>query len=240
MILDVDRFPKDKRLKEACRSIMRLSRQLTFIIFNTGCVQEKMGVKPKSHFPDKTPVSFVLLDNSHLTEHGVTYFCKNLRYLCWLHQIEIIRHITLGRQSPYYFSGKLSLKKGTSWIEIVVLDAKDWRFKVAERWTDYSFREAVLISLMSLQFGLIMAKKPLLYCDGSSHFSENELSKMGVLKLIECTVLKWLLLEFRVYHAFQGHNFQSCGRDWNHAILKLYEAVQGKKRNGLRGRLLTK
>ncbi len=27
-------------------------------------------------FPGKTPVSFVLLDNSHLTEHGVTYFCR--------------------------------------------------------------------------------------------------------------------------------------------------------------------
>ncbi|WP_027421614.1 hypothetical protein [Lachnobacterium bovis] len=25
--------------------------------------------------PVKTPVSFVLLDNKHLTEHGVKYFC---------------------------------------------------------------------------------------------------------------------------------------------------------------------
>ena len=50
---------------------MKSSRQL----FNTGRVQEKMGVNKKP-FPDKTPVSFVLLDNNHLTEHGVTYFCK--------------------------------------------------------------------------------------------------------------------------------------------------------------------
>lgn len=42
--------------------------------FNSGRVQEKMGVNEKS-FPEKTPVSFVLLDNSHLTEHGIRYFC---------------------------------------------------------------------------------------------------------------------------------------------------------------------
>ena len=33
-----------------------------------------MGANEKP-FPEKTPVSFVLLDNSHLTEHGVRYFC---------------------------------------------------------------------------------------------------------------------------------------------------------------------
>ena len=42
--------------------------------FNTGRVQEKMGANEKP-FPEKTPVSFVLLDNSHLNEHGVRYFC---------------------------------------------------------------------------------------------------------------------------------------------------------------------
>ncbi len=34
-----------------------------------------MGVNEKP-FPEKSPVSFELLDNSHLTEHGVRYFCK--------------------------------------------------------------------------------------------------------------------------------------------------------------------
>lgn len=40
----------------------------------SGRVQAKMGVNEKA-MPLKTPVSFVLLDNSHLTEHGVRYFC---------------------------------------------------------------------------------------------------------------------------------------------------------------------
>ena len=33
-----------------------------------------MGVNEKE-LPAGTPVSFVLLDNHHLTEHGVSYFC---------------------------------------------------------------------------------------------------------------------------------------------------------------------
>ena len=42
--------------------------------FNTGRVQEKMGVN-KAELPAKSPVSFVLLDNHHLSEHGIRYFC---------------------------------------------------------------------------------------------------------------------------------------------------------------------
>jgi 2,5-diamino-6-(ribosylamino)-4(3H)-pyrimidinone 5'-phosphate reductase len=34
-----------------------------------------MGVNGKK-MPAKTPVSFVLLDNHHLTDHGVKYFCS--------------------------------------------------------------------------------------------------------------------------------------------------------------------
>lgn len=33
-----------------------------------------MGVNT-SAVPDKSPVSFVLIDNQHLTEHGIKYFC---------------------------------------------------------------------------------------------------------------------------------------------------------------------
>ena len=33
-----------------------------------------MGINSKP-LPDKTPVSFVLVDNKHLSEHGVRYFC---------------------------------------------------------------------------------------------------------------------------------------------------------------------
>jgi 2,5-diamino-6-(ribosylamino)-4(3H)-pyrimidinone 5'-phosphate reductase len=46
--------------------------------FNTGRVQAKMGVNEKE-MPEKTPVSFALLDNHHLSKHGVRYFAARSR-----------------------------------------------------------------------------------------------------------------------------------------------------------------
>ena len=40
----------------------------------SGRVQAKVGANEKP-LPGKTPVSFVLIDNHHLTEAGVRYFC---------------------------------------------------------------------------------------------------------------------------------------------------------------------
>ena len=41
---------------------------------NTGKVQAKIGVNTRP-LPNKTPVSFVIIDNKHLTSRGVEYFC---------------------------------------------------------------------------------------------------------------------------------------------------------------------
>lgn len=45
---------------------------------NSGRVQAKMGVNEKP-MPAKAPVSFVLIDNNHLTEHGIRYFCARAK-----------------------------------------------------------------------------------------------------------------------------------------------------------------
>ena len=91
--LDVDKdFPKIDGLKEGLPQYYEIEQTTDLWSFNTGRVQEKMGVNQKT-FPDKTPVSFVLLDNSHLTEHGVTYFCKKSK---------IFVLITSNRNHPAY------------------------------------------------------------------------------------------------------------------------------------------
>ena len=74
--LDVDSdFPKIDGVKEVLHQYYEIEQTTDLWSFNTGRVQEKMGVNKKT-FPDRTPVSFVLLDNSHLNGHGVTYFCR--------------------------------------------------------------------------------------------------------------------------------------------------------------------
>ena len=47
---------------------------------NSGRVQAKMGVN-EMPLPEKTPISFVLIDNHHLTGQGVRYFCARAREL---------------------------------------------------------------------------------------------------------------------------------------------------------------
>ena len=73
--LDVDKdFPGIDGLKDGLHQYYEIEQTTDLWSFNTGRVQEKMGVNEKP-LPEKTPVSFVLLDNHHLTEHGVRYFC---------------------------------------------------------------------------------------------------------------------------------------------------------------------
>ena len=73
--LDIDRdFPKIPGVREGLYQYYEIEQTTDLWSFNTGRVQAKMGVNEKE-LPDKTPVSFVLLDNHHLTEHGVKYFC---------------------------------------------------------------------------------------------------------------------------------------------------------------------
>lgn len=73
--LDVDRdFPEINGVREGLHQYYELEQETDLWSFNTGRVQAKIGANHRD-FPAKTPVSFVLLDNHHLTEHGVRYFC---------------------------------------------------------------------------------------------------------------------------------------------------------------------
>ena len=73
--LDVDKdFPKIAGVSEGLHQYYEIEQTTDLWSLNTGRVQEKMGVNTKP-LPNKTPVSFVLIDNKHLSEHGVRYFC---------------------------------------------------------------------------------------------------------------------------------------------------------------------
>ena len=73
--LDVDRdFPKLPGVREGLGQYYEIEQTTDLWSLNTGRVQEKMGVNEKP-MPEKTPVSFVLVDNKHLNAHGVEYFC---------------------------------------------------------------------------------------------------------------------------------------------------------------------
>lgn len=77
--LDFDRdLPRLPGVREGLHQYYEIEQMTDLWSFNTGRVQVKMGVNEKE-MPEKTPVSFALLDNHHLSKHGVRYFAARSR-----------------------------------------------------------------------------------------------------------------------------------------------------------------
>lgn len=73
--LDFDKdLPHIPGVKEGLQQYYDIEQTTDLWSLNSGRVQEKMGVN-KKELPAKTQVSFVLIDNYHLTEQGIRYFC---------------------------------------------------------------------------------------------------------------------------------------------------------------------
>ena len=73
--LDVDKdFPRIPGVREGLHQYYEIEQTTDLWSLNSGRVQAKMGVNSRP-IPEKGPVSFVLIDNHHLDENGVRYFC---------------------------------------------------------------------------------------------------------------------------------------------------------------------
>ena len=73
--LDVDKdFPKITGVKEGLHQYYEIEQTTDLWSLNSGRVQAKIGINT-ADMPNKTPVSFVVIDNKHLKENGIRYFC---------------------------------------------------------------------------------------------------------------------------------------------------------------------
>ena len=189
--LDVDRdLPEITGVREGIHQYYEIEQTTDLWSFNTGRVQEKMGVNEKE-MPGKTPVSFVLLDNRHLTEHGIRYFCE-------LSDQFVL--ITLNTDHPAFgikadnlhiiYQEKLSLPEALKRLK------KDFG---CERLTIQSggtvnglFLREKLFDYVNIVVApvLIGGKDTATLIDGRSLVSTSQLGELGVLKLLECRVLE--------------------------------------------------
>ena len=201
--LDVDiDFPKIAGVKEGLYQYYEIEQTTDLWSVNSGRVQAKIGVNT-ADMPDKTPVSFVIIDNKHLQEHGVRYFCAlskqfvlvtsnekhpafeieedNLRIL---YQNELSLKDVLTKLKSEYSCERITIQTGGTLNELFL----------REKLIDYI--DIVVAPV------LIGGKDTSTLIDGTSIMSESELSKTGVLKLQECTVLKdsYLRLRYEVIH----------------------------------------
>ena len=103
--LDFDKdLPLIPGVKEGLQQYYDIEQTTDLWALNSGRVQAKMGVN-EMPLPGKTPVSFVLIDNHHLTEQGIRYFCA------WSKEFVLVTsnktHPAYQVEEPaYYLSGQ--------------------------------------------------------------------------------------------------------------------------------------
>lgn len=199
--LDVDKdFPNIKGVQEGLHQYYEIEQTTDLWSLNSGRVQAKMGVNTKQ-MPQKTPVSFVLIDNHHLTEHGIRYFCALSKEFVLVtsntnHPAFQVKednfHIMYQRElSLADLLSKLKTDYGCERITIQTGGTLNGLF-LREKLFDYI--DIVVAPV------LIGGKDTSTLIDGKSLFSESELSQVGVLELQECAVLEnsYLRLRYKV------------------------------------------
>ena len=195
--LDVDKdFPKISGLKEGLSQYYEIEQTTDLWSFNTGRVQAKMGLNEKP-LPAKTPVSFVILDNTHLNENGIKYFCAKSKEFVLLTSNKNHPAFNVKEDNLHIFCKEnFSLKEALEYLYSLGCE----RLTVQSGGTVNSlFLREKLFDAVDIVVApvLIGGKDTSTLIDGKSLMSEEELSLLGVLKLTDCTVLKDSYLRLR-------------------------------------------
>lgn len=199
--LDVDKdFPKITGVCEGLHQYYEIEQTTDLWSLNSGRVQAKMGVNTRP-IPSKGPVSFALIDNNHLDENGVRYFCALSKefVLITANQNHPAFHIN-ERNLHIIFQKELSLKNA---LAILKADFGCERLTIQCGGTlNGLFLREKLFDYVDIVVApvLIGGRSTATLIDGQSLLSENELSQLGVLKLQECAVLEnsYLHLKYQV------------------------------------------
>ena len=190
-VLDVDQdFPYMDGVKEGLHQYYEIEQTTDLWSLNTGRVQAKLGVNEKE-MPPKTPVSFVLIDNSHLNEHGVRFFCElskqfvlittnpehpafgvNAENLGIIFQEELCLEKALVKLKEVYGCDRITIQSGGTVNGLFL----------REKLFDYA--DIVVAPV------LVGGKDTSTLIDGESITTKEELDKLGVLKLIDCEKLE--------------------------------------------------
>ena len=189
--MDFDRdFPKIQGLKEGLHQYYEIEQTTDLWSFNTGRVQAKLGVNTKE-MPEKTPVSFVLLDNHHLNAHGVEYFCARSKQFVLIttnrnHPAFDVKEENLHIicQEKLSLSDALTVLKEQYGCERLTIQSGGTVNALFLREKLFDFVDIVVAPV------LIGGKDTATLIDGDSLQTQNELAQLGVLHLIEAETLQ--------------------------------------------------
>lgn len=196
--LDFDKdLPSVPRIKEGLQQYYDIEQTTDLWSLNSGRVQAKVGVNERE-IPAKTPVSFVVIDNHHLTAQGVRYFCARAKQFVL---------VTANRNHPAFQANVANL-------HIIFQEELDLAKMLSTLKTEYGC-EQITIQTGGMLNGLFLREKlfdyidvvvaPILVggkdtstlIDGDSLCNVEQLSKLGVLELESITPLRFSYIRLR-------------------------------------------
>lgn len=199
--LDVDAdYPKIAGVREGLHQYYEIEQTTDLWSLNSGIVQAKVGMNERAT-PEKTPVSFVVIDNRHLTARGVMNFCALAK--------EFVL-VTTNARHPAYTVGEKNLHiVHQETLDLRAMLETLYEAQQCERITVQTggtlnglFLREKLIDFVDLVVApvLVGGKDTATLIDGASLRAPSELSGLGVLALERCEVLEdsYLRLRYKV------------------------------------------
>ncbi len=191
-------------VKEGLQQYYDIEQTTDLFSLNTGRVMSKIGVNERTEEPNKTPCSFIIIDNKpHLNEKGIDYLCR------WVNKLYLVttnkNHIAHMLQKKYENLIILDYEK---------LDLKMLLTDLAEKYNvDYLtiqsggtlnglFLRENLIDYVNIVIAplLVGGKDTSTLIDGEAITSTKELNKLKALELLECNKLNnsYIQLKYKV------------------------------------------
>ena len=199
--MDFDKdLPTIIGLREGLQQYYDIEQTTDLWSLNSGRVQAKLGVNEKP-LPNKSSVSFVLIDNKHLNEHGIEYFCELSKTFILITTNKAHPAFNMNKDNMHViFQEKLSLSNA---LTILKDEYGCDRLTIQSGGTLNSlFLEEDLIDYVDIVVTpvLIGGKDTPTLIDGKSITNNEELTRLGVLELIDCIKLdnSYLRLKYEV------------------------------------------
>lgn len=203
--LDADKdWCKIDGVKEGLQQYYDIEQTTDLFSLNTGRVMAKIGVNDRTEKPNKTPCSFIIIDNKpHLNKNGIDYLCK------WVNKLYLVttnkNHIAYILQKEYSNLVILSYEK----LDLnVLLEDLSEKYNI-DHLTIQSggnlnglFLRENLIDYVNIVIAplLVGGKETSTLIDGEAITSPSELNKLKALKLLECNQLNnsYIQLKYKV------------------------------------------
>jgi 2,5-diamino-6-(ribosylamino)-4(3H)-pyrimidinone 5'-phosphate reductase len=199
--LDVDSdYTKIDGVKEGLHQYYEIEQTTDLWSLNSGRVQAKIGVNEKA-MPEKTSVSFVIIDNNHLNENGIRYFCSLSKKFVLVTTNHEHPAYTLKEDNLYIiYQEQLNLKE---MMEVLSEKFKCDRITIQSGGTlNGLFLRDKLFDYVDIVMApiLVGGKRTATLIDGESITRTSELESLGVLSLELCEVLEnsYIRLRYKV------------------------------------------